>query len=61
MAENTLSLELLPSLKKAEYEKLFKKMPLWKKASAVIFLQDYRPSRQKNDPSGPLQKAPRNG
>ncbi|WBM75736.1 hypothetical protein [Saprospira grandis] len=58
MAENTLSLELLPSLKKAEYEKLFKKMPLWKKASAVIFLQDYRLAGKKTTLAVPYRKLP---
>lgn len=58
MAENTLSLELLPSLKKADYEKLFKKMPLWKKASAVIFLQDYRLAGKKTTLAVPYRKLP---
>ncbi|WCL82536.1 hypothetical protein PPO43_05415 [Saprospira sp. CCB-QB6] len=58
MSENTLSLELLPSLKKAEYEKLFKKLVLWKKAKAVIFLQDYRLAGKKNMVAIPYKKAP---
>jgi hypothetical protein len=57
MAAKELTLEALPQMKKNDYKKLFKKIITWKKAKAVIILDDYKLDGKKSSILIPFKKA----
>ncbi len=56
MANNELTLEALPEMKKNDYKKLFKKIMTWKKAKAIILLEDYKLDGKKSSLAVPFKK-----
>lgn len=56
MAVKELTLEALSEMKKNDYKKLFKKLITWKKAKAVILLDDFKLDGKKSPIAIPFKK-----